>query len=365
MDTCCPDTEITNNDTDISLQPDPRPILLSRDEESSANDNDEKMKIDSNIRPDCNMSHEISYSTLGSPIDSTPITPRPIPDEIEFKLPLCLRNNQYASIKRDNTHPPILNERQVLTATYIATLFESIPLDVLTDVPSYDRFTNIDSFLTQQGYDELVGKPVRRTPSELRNMEEERFLEILETHTDAGDPILSTKIDLRRILFTNQQCHLTEEEEKLPLKLLHKEDRTAHAFAMKSWHRVLHKELDAQKLRAFLGLRPVDIVRKTLANTTQMARLIIRDPFRKHVKARFPFLNTRRINEGISTDRLFANCKDSGFGYTSAHVFYGMKTTNIQVYGHRPGGDDSTTVTGISAETMEYRVYYNVIMYKN
>jgi hypothetical protein len=108
---------------------------------------------------------------------------------------------------------------------------------------------------------------------------------------------------------------------------------------MKSWHRVLHKELDAQKLRAFLGFRPIDIVRKTLANTTQMARLIIRYPFRKHVKARFQFLNTRRINEGISTDRLYANCTDSGFGYTSAHVFYGMKTTNIQVYGHRPGGD--------------------------
>jgi hypothetical protein len=100
------------------------------------------------------------------------------------------------------------------------------------------------------------------------------------------------------------------------------------------WHRVLHKELDAQKLCAFLGFRPIDIVRKTLANTTQMARLIIRYPFRKHVKACFPFLNTRRINEGISTDRLYANCTDSGFGYTSAHVFYGMKMTNIQVYGY-------------------------------
>jgi hypothetical protein len=134
---------------------------------------------------------------------------------------------------------------------------------------------NIDSFLTQQGYDELVGKPVRRTPSELRNMEKERFLEILETHTDANDPILSMQIDLRRILFTNQQYNLTEEEESLPPKLLHKEDTTVHAFAMKSWHRILHKDLDAQKLRAFLGFRLIDIVRKPLSNTMQMARLII------------------------------------------------------------------------------------------
>jgi hypothetical protein len=97
-----------------------------------------------------------------------------------------------------------LNERQILTATYIANSFEPTSLDILSDKQSYDTFTNIDSWLVQQGYDELVGKPVCRTPSELRNMEEERFLEILETHTDANDPILSTKIDLRRILFSNQ-----------------------------------------------------------------------------------------------------------------------------------------------------------------
>jgi hypothetical protein len=54
-----------------------------------------------------------------------------------------------------------LNERQILTATYIANLFEPTPLDVLSDEHSYDTFTNIDSWLAQQGYDELVGKPVR------------------------------------------------------------------------------------------------------------------------------------------------------------------------------------------------------------
>jgi hypothetical protein len=60
---------------------------------------------------------------------------------------------------------------------------------------------------------------------------------------------------------------------------------------------------------------------------------------RKHIKARFPHLNNRRLQEGISTDRLYSNCADVGFGYTSAHVFYGMHSTNIHVYGHRPGGD--------------------------
>ena len=60
---------------------------------------------------------------------------------------------------------------------------------------------------------------------------------------------------------------------------------------------------------------------------------------RKHIKARFPHLNNWRLQEGISTDCLYSNCADVGFGYTSAHVFYGMNSTNIHVYGHRLGGD--------------------------
>jgi hypothetical protein len=130
--------------------------LLSRDDESSTNDDEYKeFKNDTEVPPTSHPPDEISYSTLGSPIDATPITPRPIPDEIEFKLLSCLKNNQYASIQRDDTYPPILNEGQILTATYIANSFEPTPLDVLSDVHSYDTFTIIDSWLSQQGYDVL------------------------------------------------------------------------------------------------------------------------------------------------------------------------------------------------------------------
>jgi hypothetical protein len=178
-DTCCPNTEIEYKDTKTYIPSAPIPILLSRDDESSMNDDEyDKNKNDTEVPPPCHPLDEISYSTLGSPIDATSITPRPIPAEIEFKLTLCLKHNQYASIQRDDTYPPILNERQILTATYIANSFEPTSLDVLSDVHSYDTFTNIDSWLAQQGYDELVGKPVCQTPSELRNMEEERFSEI-------------------------------------------------------------------------------------------------------------------------------------------------------------------------------------------
>jgi hypothetical protein len=136
--------------------------MLSRDDESSMNDDEyNEIKNVTEVPPPCHPTDEISYSTLGSPIDATPITLQPIPDEIEFNLPSCLRSSQHASIQRDDTYPPILNKQQILTATYIATSFEPITLDVISDVPSYDTFTNIDGWLSQQGYDELVGKPVR------------------------------------------------------------------------------------------------------------------------------------------------------------------------------------------------------------
>jgi hypothetical protein len=200
-------------------------------------------------------------------------------------------------------------------------------------------FEPIDALLTSIHYTNLVGHQTRRTASEERYADEQRFAHTLRQHTQLGDPLLSTEIDLRQLLFSHQQ-ELTEEEEGLPSSILHQSSTTIkHMYALKSWHRVLHKDLDPQKLRPFLGFRPSEIVRKTLQNTTQLARMIIRLPLRKHIKPRFPFLNGRRINEGISSDRLYANCPDLAHGFTAAHVFYGMQSTNIQVYGHHLGGD--------------------------
>jgi hypothetical protein len=74
------------------------------------NDEYEEVKNANDIPSQCQAIDYISYSTLGPPIDATPITPRPIPDEIEFHQTSCLRKSQYASIQRDNTFPPIPNE---------------------------------------------------------------------------------------------------------------------------------------------------------------------------------------------------------------------------------------------------------------
>ena len=73
-------------------------------------------------------------------------------------------------------------------------------------------------------------------------------------------------------------------------------------LANATWHRVIHKNIDSNLLRPYLGWRSLSIVKKTLNKTTQMARMIIRQPLRHHVKARFPHMNVTGIDEPVSTD---------------------------------------------------------------
>src|SRR5687768_3096974 len=53
-------------------------------------------------------------------------------------------------------------------------------------------------------------------------------------------------------------------------------------FATSTWHRVIHQNIDPMQLRPYLGWRPLSVVKRTLENTTQMARMIIRHPLRRH-----------------------------------------------------------------------------------
>jgi hypothetical protein len=82
----------------------------------------------------------------------------------------------------------------------------------------------------------------------------------------------------------------------------------------------------------YLGYRPVDIVRKTLENTSQLAKTILQFPMRRHVRARFPWLNCNRLRETVATDTYFANVRAIG-GATCAQVFYGVQSHMINVYG--------------------------------
>jgi hypothetical protein len=88
----------------------------------------------------------------------------------------------------------------------------------------------------------------------------------------------------------------------------------------------------AQQYVEYLGYRPVDIIRKTLENTSQLAHTILRFPMRRHIKARFPWLHCNRLRETVATDTYFANVRAIG-GATCAQVFYGVKSHMINVFG--------------------------------
>src|SRR5687768_6357312 len=106
-----------------------------------------------------------------------------------------------------------------------------------------------------------------------------------------------------------------------------------HVLATSSWHRVIHEEIDPMYLRPYLGNRPVSVVKDTLRKTTQMAKMIIKTPMSRHIKARNPHMNVTRVDETVSTDPLFSNCKSIWHGFTAAQIFFGTKSHTTFVYG--------------------------------
>ena len=105
-----------------------------------------------------------------------------------------------------------------------------------------------------------------------------------------------------------------------------------------AWHRVIHKDLDPEILRPYLGYRPLKIIKKTIQATTQLAKMIIRYPMRRHMKSRTPHLNVHRLGEVVSTDTMFSNCRSIYDNYTCAQVFFGLTTHIINIYGMKTKG---------------------------
>ena len=89
---------------------------------------------------------------------------------------------------------------------------------------------------------------------------------------------------------------------------------------------------DLVALQPYLGFQSLDVIRHTLANTTQLAKAFYRFPLRRHVKARFPQLNRPRLRKKVATGTFFANCRGDTRA-TCAQVFYGLTSHMITVYG--------------------------------
>jgi hypothetical protein len=95
---------------------------------------------------------------------------------------------------------------------------------------------------------------------------------------------------------------------------------------------------DALQAQPYLAYRPLEVIRRTLDQTTQLARLSSAIPMKRHVKALFPFLNRKRITETVATDTFFSSVRDIS-GATCAQVFYGLKSHFMNVYPLRTESD--------------------------
>src|SRR5687768_7352367 len=70
-----------------------------------------------------------------------------------------------------------------------------------------------------------------------------------------------------------------------------------------------------------------------------MARMILRKQMRRHKKAGFLHMNVIRIDEPVSTDPLFTNCRSMYHEYTAAQVFFGTKSHTVFIYGIKSKGE--------------------------
>jgi hypothetical protein len=87
-----------------------------------------------------------------------------------------------------------------------------------------------------------------------------------------------------------------------------------------------------ERFKSHLLYAPDDVLEQTFKNTTQLGKISMRLPMRRHIKSRNPLLNTRRIMEEYATDTWYATVT-SYEGFNAAQVFYGTKSGCISQYG--------------------------------
>ena len=72
------------------------------------------------------------------------------------------------------------------------------------------------------------------------------------------------------------------------------------------------------------------MIQKTLENTAQLAKAVVKTLLRRHLKSRFLMLGHPRLNEVVATETYFSN-KIFIEGYWCAQVFVGLIFRKITV----------------------------------
>jgi hypothetical protein len=107
-----------------------------------------------------------------------------------------------------------------------------------------------------------------------------------------------------------------------------------HATATANWASVRHqyRDEDMERMRPWLEWIPIENIRKTLENTTQLAKAVSNYPMMRHLVSRFKLLNRFRLREIVSTDTTFSSVRAVG-GARCAQVFHGLTSHHMDVYG--------------------------------
>jgi hypothetical protein len=105
----------------------------------------------------------------------------------------------------------------------------------------------------------------------------------------------------------------------------------------------LPKPIDYEHYRPFLAWKPLEVIKKTFAATTQWAMQTFDAPLKCHFKSRFPSLNRPRLWEMFCTDTWFGSTPAIG-GYTCAQLYYGVKSKYMVLYPMHKESDGPDTL---------------------
>jgi uncharacterized membrane protein YgcG len=105
----------------------------------------------------------------------------------------------------------------------------------------------------------------------------------------------------------------------------------AHIFN----HKIHLKERDYEGLRCCFAWAPIEVVKKTIENTTQFFNNIFRLPMRKHLKSRHPAANIPRRHEYVATDTFKSDTPAFKLGTKQAQLYVGRRSYVTDVYAMR------------------------------
>jgi hypothetical protein len=91
------------------------------------------------------------------------------------------------------------------------------------------------------------------------------------------------------------------------------------AFALKAIHRF--KKQDLELTSQYMGYRPLEIVKRTLQNTTQLAKAVIRHPMQCHRQSRFKHLKFPALREIVAMDTYYGLVRNVS-GWVYGQIYY-------------------------------------------